>query len=61
MSSYQTYLHLIERVDAWDFTDLGDLLLEVRRDPDLDDRERDQLLEEVYRLIWKRAEPLLRR
>jgi hypothetical protein len=61
MSSYQTYLHLIERVDGWDFADLGDLLLEIRRDPDLDDREREQLLEEVYRLIWKRAKPLLRR
>lgn len=61
MTGYEVYSHLIDRCGDWDFNDLGDLLLEVRRDPELSDDERHRLLEAVYLLIWQRAEPLLRR
>ena len=60
MKGYQAYRHLIDHRREWDFEDLGDLLLEVRRDPELSCEERKGLLAEVYRLIWQRAEPLLR-
>lgn len=59
--SYRTYRHLIERIEGWEFDDLGDLLQEIRRDPELSEGERDRLLESVYRLIWQRAKPLLER
>lgn len=59
--SYRSFLHLVERAEGWDFDDLGDLLQEVRHDPGLNERERERLLATVYRLIWRRAEPLLRR
>lgn len=59
--SYRSFLHLVERAEGWDFDDLGDLLQEVRLDPGLNERERDRLLETVYHLIWRRAEPLLDR
>lgn len=61
MGTFLEYQTLVDRCAAWSVEDLGDLLHEIDRDRELADRERAELQGRVYRLIWDRAQPRLRR
>ncbi len=57
MGTFREYDTLVSRCGAWSVEDLGDLLHEIDRDRELDDRERATLQDRLYRLIWDRAQP----
>jgi hypothetical protein len=61
VGTYVEYQTLVDRCAAWTVEDLGDLLHEIDRDRELAERERAELQSRVYRLIWDRAQPRLRR
>jgi hypothetical protein len=61
VGTYLEYQTLIARCAGWTVEDLGDLLHEIDRDRELADRDRAELQSRVYRLIWDRAQPRLRR
>jgi len=54
---YREYETLLGRCGGWSVDDLGDLLHEIDRDPELDDRERMELQSRLYRMIWDRGPP----
>ena len=56
MTSFARFSYLLERVGGWAIDDLGDLMIEIRRDADLAAKEREALLERVYSLLWQRAQ-----
>ena len=56
MSSFTRFSYLLERVGGWPIDDLGDLMIEIRRDAELGADERQTLLERVYGLLWRRAQ-----
>ncbi len=56
MPSFAEFTYLLERVRSWPIPDLGDLMVEIRRDGDLGDEERKALLERLYGVLWQRAQ-----
>jgi hypothetical protein len=56
MPRFAEFAYLLERVRSWPFQDLGDLMVEIRRDRELADDERRQLLERLYGVLWDRAQ-----
>lgn len=60
MASFAEYETIVARCSAWSVEDLGDLLHEIDRDRELGEFERTALQTRLYRLIWERAQPLLR-
>ncbi|MEJ2292986.1 MAG: hypothetical protein P8Y13_12310 [Deinococcales bacterium] len=56
MPRYAQFAYLLERVGSWPIQDLGDLMVEIRRDDELADEERQQLLERLYGVLWARAQ-----
>lgn len=57
MGSFREYDTLVSRCGAWSVEDLGDLLHEIDRDRELDERQRAALQDRLYHLIWDRAQP----
>jgi hypothetical protein len=60
VASLAEYETIVARCGGWSVEDLGDLLHEIDRDRELDERDRTALQTRLYRLIWERAQPLLR-
>lgn len=60
MARFAEYETIVARCGGWSVEDLGDLLHEIDRDRELDEVERAALQTRLYRLIWERAQPLLR-
>ena len=56
MPSFAQFTYLLERVRSWPIPDLGDLMVEIRRDAELGDEERNALLERLYGVLWQRAQ-----
>lgn len=61
MPSFRQYAYLLGRVGSWSMNDLEDLMIEIERDADLARGERRELLERLYRLLWRRAQDELGR
>ena len=61
MPSFAQFTYLLERVRSWSIPDLGDLMVEIRRDADLRDEERKALLDRLYGLLWQRAQEEMER
>ena len=56
MPSFAQFTYLLEHVHSWPIPDLGDLMVEIRRDGELGDEERQALLERLYGVLWQRAQ-----
>jgi len=56
MPSFAQFTYLLDRVRSWPIPDLGDLMVEIRRDGELADEERKILLERLYGVLWQRAQ-----
>lgn len=61
MPSFRQYAYLLGRVGSWSMNDLEDMMIEIERDADLARGERRELLQRLYRLLWRRAQDELRR
>jgi len=57
VASVREYETLVKRCSSWSVEDLGDLLHEINGDHELAEGERSNLQQQVYRLIWDRAQP----
>lgn len=60
MATFAEYETIVARCGGWSVQDLGDLLHEIDDDRELDEVERTELQTRLYRVIWERAQPLLR-
>jgi hypothetical protein len=56
MPSFTQDAYLLGRVGAWSMNDLEDLMIEIERDGELASAERRELLERLYRVLWRRAQ-----
>lgn len=56
MPSFAQFTYLLEHAGGWAIPDLGDLMVEIRRDGELADEERKVLLERLYGVLWQRAQ-----
>ena len=56
MSTFADYASLLGHVDAWTINDLGDMMVEIERDRDLAAQDRKDLLDRLYRVLWRRAQ-----
>ncbi len=54
--TYQEYNHRVTHHHDWRIDDLDKMLFEVKWDGDLEEKEREALLQEIYRLIWSLAQ-----
>ncbi len=61
MPSFAQFTYLLEHVRSWPIPDLGDLMVEIRRDGELADEERKALLERLYGVLWQRAQEEIER
>ncbi len=56
MPSFEQFAYLLERVGSWPIPDLGDLMVEIRRDDELAENDRKALLDRLYTVLWRRAQ-----
>ena len=56
MPRFAQFAYLLEHAGSWPIQDLGDLMVEIRRDDELAEDERRQLLERLYGVLWSRAQ-----
>jgi hypothetical protein len=54
--TYQEYNYRVTHHHGWGIDDLDKMLFEVKWDGDLEEGEREALLQEIYRLIWNLAQ-----
>lgn len=55
-ASFVRFAYLLEHVGSWSIPDLDDLLVEITRDRELSEPEREELLTCLYAVLWRRAQ-----